>query len=190
MLYFSYGSNMSIARLLDRVPSAKPIVTATLPGHELRFHKKSIDGSAKCDAFETGDPNHKVLGVVFEIDRAEKPILDGKEGLGFGYEEKQVSLIQTCGQEICAYTYYATDIVTGLKPYQWYKHHVLTGARENRLPEFYVERIRDIESIADQNQARHQREMAIYADPLLQRKHLIESADPGLARRALNPAQP
>ncbi len=53
MLYFSYGSNMSSRRLLSRVPSARFITSASLPGHALHFHKKGLDGSAKCDAYET-----------------------------------------------------------------------------------------------------------------------------------------
>jgi len=44
MLYFSYGSNMSERRLKDRVPSAKKICKAFLRKHDLRFHKKGMDG--------------------------------------------------------------------------------------------------------------------------------------------------
>ncbi len=164
MIYFSYGSNMSLPRLIDRVPSAKFVTTATLTEHDLRFHKISKDGSGKCDAFQTGNTDHKVIGVVFEIDEVEKPALDEKEGLGYGYEEKDVLLIQSSGQEISAFTYYATNCDQAKKPYQWYKHHVLTGAKENGLPDYYVNKISNIESIADQNQERHQREMAIYAN--------------------------
>ena len=50
MLYFSYGSNMSIKRIIDGVPSAKKIGVGKLLSHELKFHKVSNkDGSAKCD---------------------------------------------------------------------------------------------------------------------------------------------
>lgn len=166
MLYFSYGSNMSSARLLARVPSACFITTATLIEHELRYHKRSADGSGKCNAFQTGNPNHQVLGVVFEISAAHKPDLDRYEGLGYGYEEKEVTLINSSGQEIIAYSYYATQIDHALKPYHWYKHHVMTGARENGLPEFYVNEYLNIESIADHDQERHKLEMAIYENVL------------------------
>ena len=162
MLYFSYGSNMSQARLLARVPSARFFATATLIEHELRFHKKSIDGSGKCDAYQTGNPGHVIFGVVFEMDQAEKPALDKKEGLGNGYKEKEVTLTTSAGEEIKASTYYATNISKDLKPYQWYKHHVLTGAQEHGLPEAYVDRIKSIEATEDQDQERHEREMGIY----------------------------
>lgn len=162
MLYFSYGSNMSVPRLLERVPSARFIATACLEEHELRFHKKGRDGSAKCDAFETGNPGHSILGVVFDIDRTEKRALDRVEGLGVGYEEKEVLLTDHTGGAIRASTYYATSIDSALTPYQWYKHHVLTGALENGLPENYVRRIEAIASTSDPQQERHEREMAIY----------------------------
>jgi hypothetical protein len=55
MLYFAYGSNMSVSRLVARTPSAQPLGRCALRGHQLRFHKVGGDGSAKCDAFHTGN---------------------------------------------------------------------------------------------------------------------------------------
>ena len=164
MLYFSYGSNMSVKRFKDRVPSAETKCIATLKGHELRFHKKSKDGSGKCDAYETSNPAHAVIGVVFKILETEKPQLDTKEGLGHGYDQKLVILTTEAGEAIKAVTYYATKVDSNLKPYQWYLHHVLIGAEENGLPEDYVQNIRSISSIADPKTERHDREMAIYAN--------------------------
>ena len=164
MLYFSYGSNMSSKRLKDRVPSACYVTIATLSKHELRFHKKSIDGSGKCDACETGVDNHKVIGVVFEIDEAEKPELDKKEGLGNGYDEKTVNLIAQSGEHIKAITYFATNIDNTKKPYHWYKQHVISGAEEFKLPDEYIEIIRNTESITDNKPGRHELELSIYAN--------------------------
>jgi gamma-glutamylcyclotransferase len=53
MYYFAYGSNMSLSRLRERVPSAEAVGCFSLNGHDLRFHKLSKDGSGKCDAFFT-----------------------------------------------------------------------------------------------------------------------------------------
>ncbi|MCG7897133.1 MAG: gamma-glutamylcyclotransferase [Candidatus Thiodiazotropha weberae] len=166
MLYFAYGSNMSSRRLKERVPSARFRFTATLESHDLRFHKRSRDGSAKCDALETRDPQHQVIGVVFEIAQAEKAELDRHEGLGNGYEEKQVTLLTGSDDSITAFTYYATHIDSLLKPYSWYKHHVLSGAREHRFPTTYIDRIDRIETITDPTSERHALEMAIYIDKL------------------------
>lgn len=92
MLCFSYGSNMSQRRVQAWVPSAWFVAVAELPAHRLCFHKSAGDGSAKYDAEETGNPDDRVIGVVYEIADAEKPDLDRHEALGFGYEEKQVEL--------------------------------------------------------------------------------------------------
>ena len=164
MLYFSYGSNMSSKRLKDRVPSACYITIATLIKHELRFHKKSMDGSSKCDAYETGAEEHKIIGVVFEVSDAEKPELDIKEGLGKGYDEKLVNLVTQSGDYIEATTYYATNIDKNKKPYHWYKQHVINGAEEFGLPEEYIDIIRNTESITDNKHSRHELELSIYAN--------------------------
>jgi gamma-glutamylcyclotransferase len=54
-------------RLFDRVPSARYEFVASLSGHALRFHKRSSDGSAKADAFFTGEEKDKVWGVVVDV---------------------------------------------------------------------------------------------------------------------------
>ena len=134
MLYFSYGSNMSIKRLRRRTPSAEFVTVSFLANHQLSFHKAGKDGSAKCDALKTNNDEDFVIGVVFNISESEKCDLDRYEGLGNGYDEKIVTLLSSEGHSMEAVTYYATNIDSGLKPYHWYKEHVIRGAKENKLP--------------------------------------------------------
>ena len=162
MLYFSYGSNMSIKRLQHRIPLATFVSIATLPGHNLLFHKIGQDSSAKCDAHETGQTADAVIGVVFEISESDKKCLDRFEGLGNGYDEKTVQLIGTDGLSLQAKTYYATKINSSLKPFHWYKEHVVRGATENGFPAGYIQAIVDVESITDPEPDRHERETVIY----------------------------
>ncbi len=68
MLCFSYGSNMSQRRLKARVPSARFIAVAELPAHRLRFHKSAGDGSAKCNAEETGPSGKRPSGRLYCAD--------------------------------------------------------------------------------------------------------------------------
>ncbi len=164
MLYFAYGSNMSVRRLVSRVPSARVVNRAQLIRHELKFHKASRDGSSKCDAAATDDPTCLIWGVVFEIARSEKPALDLKEGLGYGYNEKVVTVVTTAQSSLEAITYYATAIDPTLKPYHWYKEHVLRGANENQLPQQYIQQIEAVDSIEDPEWDRHTQELAIYMD--------------------------
>ena len=150
MKYYAYGSNMLLARLSKRVPSAKALSIGTLVGHKLMWHKVSSDGSGKCDAYQTNNENDILYGVIFKMDENDKPSLDRAEGLGYGYEQKMVSVhSENDGKEIEAITYYATNIKDGLQPYHWYKNFVLEGAIENALPEEYVEIIRNVESMND-----------------------------------------
>ncbi|MCE8043426.1 gamma-glutamylcyclotransferase [Halomonas daqingensis] len=162
MLCFSYGSNMSLARLRQRVPSAQFVAVATLSGHRLRFHKISTDGSGKCDAEATKDPSDLVYGVVIELAACQKPALDKKEGLGRGYDEKEVEIVSVDGETMRPTMYFATNIDGTRKPYHWYKKHVLIGAKENHLPKEYIESIEIVESVADPNAERSARELAIY----------------------------
>ena len=156
MKYFAYGSNMCSPLLKDRVPSAEKYAIAALKGHVLKFHKISKkDGSGKCDAFETKSPEDIVYGVLFEISENEKQDLDRIEGLGAGYEEKYV-YVNLLDEErgIRAFTYYATKIDDSLKPYDWYKDFVVSGAREHNLPKVYIKLLEREESIDDSDKSR------------------------------------
>ena len=164
LLYFAYGSNMSTQRLRARVGSATLLSTAVLSGHQIRFHKAGRDGSAKCDAFSTGDGNHQLFGVLFSIADTERTVLDRHEGYGNGYERKRVALDLPDGTTAEAFTYFATHIDPALKPFRWYREHVLRGAREHGLSAEYIRLIEDIEIIDDPQSARHDRELAIYMD--------------------------
>ncbi len=104
-----------------------------------------------------------VFGVVFQILAREKPVLDQYEYLGKGYAEKSIAVVQSDGRSLAATTYYATHIDASLKPYHWYKEHVLRGAREHALPKQHIEAIAKIPSTMDPNQDNHIQELSIYS---------------------------
>ena len=163
MKYFAYGSNMSITRLRERVPSAVALGCHTLKEHDLRFHKLSKDGSGKCDAFPTGDSGDVVFGALFEISPSEKPALDKAEGFGHGYDQKNVTVLAVDGSSLESLTYIATKTDESLKPYSWYVNHVLVGARETSLPENYIQsKISSVESIQDTNKDRDAEQRAMH----------------------------
>ncbi|RMH20369.1 MAG: gamma-glutamylcyclotransferase [Acidobacteria bacterium] len=162
MLYFSYGSNMATSRLERRAPSARTVGVARLPGHRLRFHKRGQDASGKCDVEWTADDGDVVFGVVFEITEEDKVELDKHEGLHAGYEEKIVSIHLAGGAELRAVTYYATAIDRKLKPFAWYREHVVRGALEHGLPAQYVRTLLAVETVADPDPSRHARELSVY----------------------------
>ncbi|MFQ5769441.1 MAG: gamma-glutamylcyclotransferase [bacterium] len=156
MLYFAYGSNMSIKRLTkdNRIPSAVVKTAGFITGHILKFNKVSTDKSGKGHIEDTGNQDDSVHGVVYEIDEREKGNLHEAEGLGKGYNEKTVT-VSTSEGEIRAVTYYATKIDDSLKPYTWYMNHVITGAKENNLPEDYITKLEQVDAIEDPNPELH-----------------------------------
>lgn len=162
--YFAYGSNMSARRLQQRIP-AEPLGVGTLSGFRLCFSKPSeADGSTKCDIKETANPDDVVYGVVYRINREDKPTLDEFEGLGYGYDAHTVT-IEFRGKPLEVYTYKALNHDPLLKPFAWYKRHVLEGAMENNLPAAYINAIKEVKAVADSNAERRTRELSIY-DPI------------------------
>ena len=157
VLYFAYGSNLSRARLGARLPAAA-IGTGRLAGHRLSFRKRSdVDGSAKCDIEPA--PADEVFGMLYRLAAADLPSLDAIEG---GYERDEVGIEGADGALVRAVTYRALVIDDRLKPFDWYHHHVLHGAREAGLPRRHIARIETIEAVRDPDAARRRRELAIY----------------------------
>lgn len=162
LLYFAYGSNMSTPRLQSRIGTVRRVAVARLAAHSLRFHKRGRDGTAKCDACYTGQTADTVHGVVFAIPAHMKPQLDAFEGLGSGYALKHVTVAAADGTGYRAFTYCATDINPQLRPYLWYREHVLRGALEHGLPPEYVEALRRVATLDDPDPRTTARELAVY----------------------------
>ena len=162
MLYFAYGSNMSSRRFQARVPSGRQLGVAALHGHVLAFHKKSIDGSAKCGLVDTGNPDDRVYGVLYSFDADQLPQLDLAEGNGYSYHRRTVEVAPGRGAMLQVKCYFAADVSSGLVPYSWYREHVLAGARVAGLPAWYIAQISSIECLDDPDERRHARELSIY----------------------------
>ncbi|HEY9209982.1 MAG TPA: gamma-glutamylcyclotransferase family protein [Methylotenera sp.] len=162
-LYFAYGSNMAIERLRTRVPSAELVAVTALIGYALKFHKPSKkDGSGKCDAAYTGNAKDKVIGALYSIQTNQLSELDKAEGRGYGYERQTVSVVSVSGESFNAETYIATKSDTSLRPLDWYKEHVLRGARAIGLPSYYIASLEVVVSDIDSNEERRASELAIY----------------------------
>ena len=155
---------MSLPRFRERVASAERIGVFTLLEHSLRFHKVSEkDGSGKCDALFTGNPDDCVVGVLYEISDDEKGALDQAEVLGYGYQDKTVWVTDEQGNGFDAITYYATSMESSLQPYSWYLYHVIYGAEQTGVPAGYLDVIKKTKSTEDPDGERDARERAIYS---------------------------
>ena len=162
LMYFAYGSNMSVLRLRRRVPSAQPIGVGWLRDYRLMFRKRSKDGSGKCDIVQTRAS--VVYGVLFEIASSHAQRLDECEGLNHGYLKKACSVHIDDTRCMPAFLYYAvaSHVDKKLKPYTWYTDHVLIGAREAALPQRCIDEISATESIRDNDRKREKDARSLY----------------------------
>ena len=149
VLYFAYGSNLHPARLAARLAAPTLIGTAILDGYTLCFNKRGRDGSGKCTIAPAADLVH---GAVYALQADDKRTLDAIEGLGAGYDEREVWL----AGHGAAWTYMAApDAIDGaLPPFDWYLALVRAGARFHRFPADCLARLDRIQAVADPDRAR------------------------------------
>ncbi|MEJ8569822.1 gamma-glutamylcyclotransferase family protein [Elongatibacter sediminis] len=160
--YLAYGSNVSIARLGQRIAVAREWVNALIVDRRLAFHKIGQDGSGKCDI-----PVHAggvVHGVVYRLPADSLAVLDRIEGVGAGYRRKTLRVRLESGEEVSAETYVATAVDPRRRPFSWYLRHVLEGARAAGFPATYIDALTAIESVRDPDAEREARELSIYHD--------------------------
>lgn len=150
---FAYGSNLSTRRLHARTPSARAVCVASLGGYALRFHKRGADGSAKADAFRTGNTADRVWGVVWEIAADELPALSEVEA---GYDLREVELRTRDGVTLHAHAYRACTaaIDASCVAFDWYVEYVREGALEHGLPEDCVRALEGVPRVPDPVRAR------------------------------------
>jgi hypothetical protein len=144
MLYAAYGSNLHPLRLRERVPLARFLGSSWLDGWSLNFHKRSVDGSAKCNIVPGGSG---VAIAIYELQPGCKHTLDGIEGVGQGYHCEQ---LDAPGFGPC-FAYIAADshIDRSLQPYDWYVQLVVLGCKRLGLPASYIASIQEIITTID-----------------------------------------
>jgi cation transport regulator ChaC len=156
---------MLCERLKKRVPEAELVGRARVARCSLRFHKRSTDESGKCNLFKTGLESDEAYGVLFEIPESQIALLDEVEGLGKGYERAEIQVIRPDNEIVDAFAYIATAdaIDPALAPYDWYRDLVISGARQNELPEPYVQLIEAVGALTDPKPKRKTRLEALEA---------------------------
>jgi len=133
VLYFAYGSNMSSERLRSRISFMQIISRALLKDWKVVFNKRSNDGSGKANLVES--PGAVTWGVLYEIDVQDLDTLDKIEA---GYEHTTVRIWTPDGNVVEAVTYISENLTDDPRAYKWYKELILSGARENNLPQDYI----------------------------------------------------
>ena len=159
MKYFAYGSNMLDERLQspDRVRGATFQTKGSIRGYKLRFHKRSVDGSGKCNIIKTASAGDVVYGVVFEVPDDQLKALDKAEGLGQGYHHDcniPVRIPDGTEKPILAYVADSNFIEDTFIPYGWYHRLVIAGAEQHQLPKKYIEDLQAVKFKMDSESSR------------------------------------
>lgn len=134
----------------------------SITGHKLAFHKASKDGSAKADCYFTNNSSDVVWGVIYSVPEDQIEKLDKAEGYKSGYDKKELVVQMIDQTPVNGFTYFATAIDNTLHPFDWYKFHVLHGAKEYSLPADYIQQIQKIKTIPTIDTEKIIKELKIY----------------------------
>ncbi|TFH37621.1 MAG: gamma-glutamylcyclotransferase [Anaerolineales bacterium] len=155
-LVFQYGSNMSTARLnsRDRLRGdAHAIGIAQTEGeYEFVFDIWSISNNCAAADLLSGN-GRRIWGVLYEIPgwligretAAPRKSLDFIEGEGHNYTRQKISLIDANGEPVRGpvITYVGLCHRPRIETSIDYVKHILVGLREHRIPEEYVDYVKN-----------------------------------------------
>jgi gamma-glutamylcyclotransferase (GGCT)/AIG2-like uncharacterized protein YtfP len=128
--YFAYGSNMNVARMLERGAPFTQRKRGTVWAHRLVFNKISGTYPGHGVANIVPEGGFEVRGVLYEVDRKGIAALDGYEGVASGHYVRQKMQISMEGGEVVeAYVYLAHPdrVEEGLTPRDDYFYHLEQG---------------------------------------------------------------
>jgi len=154
--YAAYGSNLHPLRLALRIPPSQFLGSSFVPGWSLHFHKRSVDGSGKCNIVNSGKG---IYVAVFEMSVKDKVKLDEIEGTGKGYHNSTIDVPEfgTCSTYLGA----TAHICNELKPFDWYREMVLLGCRKLGLCDRYTAIIEAIRNGPDPDEKRSREQWQI-----------------------------
>ncbi|KAK6982448.1 hypothetical protein BgiMline_017832 [Biomphalaria glabrata] len=143
--YFSYGSNLLKERILINNPTAQVFGTGKLHGYHLKFDTPAGCGKSRWyGAAATVRPKEGsfVYGVIWDVNLEDMEKLDSQEAHYYPIEVE----VEHDGQMVKCRTYEMQKKTTGYcLPSPHYKKVLIDGARQNGLPEEYVEYLESFE---------------------------------------------
>ena len=154
MLYFAYGSNMHLAQMKERCPSAKFVCRAKLPSHRLVFTLKSVNrGCGVADVLP--DETKDVWGVVYELPATELKYLDKDESFRperaddqneYTRENHYVWREGDAKHPLLVSLYRGHPQPDPPLPSCDYKELIVEGARHWQLPPDYIQELESIQT--------------------------------------------
>jgi len=162
-LYLAYGSNLHPLRLTARVPSARLVGVVPIDGARVSYTKRGMDGSGKC-TLDLAAAGNQAWGAVYELRASEQVRLDQFEGRGRGYEIERLKVHLPDGPvDVFTYVAAATHVMSGLRPFGWYRDLVVAGARYHAYASEYIAALENVSTDVDpdpERRALHERLLA------------------------------
>jgi len=141
--YFAYGSNVSDTQMLKRCPSAKKIGIAVLLNHALCFNRKGTYRNGGVASVSKKE-NHKVYGVLWELNPSDLQHLDKIEDTNAYHREKyDVYLLD--GSVINSNIYISYPEGSHFQPDSDYLNLIIQSSEEANLPPEYIKFLKSFE---------------------------------------------
>ncbi|CAM3628371.1 gamma-glutamylcyclotransferase family protein [Parendozoicomonas haliclonae] len=144
--YFAYGSNLNhevreVRRGLQPLWSTNGV----LNHYQLTFNHKGLGFLEPAFASLDSHPDSQVHGMVYQLSEKDQERLHATEGSG--YQVVPVTVETPDHGPLTCFTYITRDPVQGLSPSRRYLHKIIAGARENQLPESYIQWLMSVDSV-------------------------------------------
>ncbi|HEX4482343.1 MAG TPA: gamma-glutamylcyclotransferase family protein [Solirubrobacteraceae bacterium] len=142
ILYFAYGSNMDAATMERHCPDYRVLGAAELRDHRLGFTRRSKrTGTGVADILPA--PGESVWGVLYDLDDSQLAAIDEKEGNGWAYQRKLLTVLlhdRAVVHEAHAYAVIVPDDAH-VPPSAEYLGLIRAAARSRGLPAEYLARL-------------------------------------------------
>ena len=124
ILYFAYGSNMSAARMKQRLGWEAPRRAATLKDFQLVFDQAGFNDPSWSPANIRSEQGGLVEGMVYEVEEKDLKILDGYEKY---YQRLEVKVMAAQQEKLDVVTYLSKKSRGEKPPTQEYLNFLLEG---------------------------------------------------------------
>ncbi|MCS6936110.1 MAG: gamma-glutamylcyclotransferase [Candidatus Bipolaricaulota bacterium] len=147
--YFAYGSNMNVRRMEDRVRRRGiERKLGYIQDYKMVFNKLASESKGTGYANIIPQSGAIVYGVLYKLTEKEMKTLDKYERVDEGhYQRKKLEITVEENEQVTAYVYVALRTKEGLRPTQDYLKCIIEGAKENGLPQDYIQQLETLETV-------------------------------------------
>jgi len=149
ILYFAYGSNLSVSQMKQRCPGSKLLYKGYLRDYKLVFSRYSSTWHGSVADVIRAEGRH-VWGLIYEMKKADLKSLDSFEGFPRMYNRKLTTVYNEKNQSIKnVWTYYIVHKFKNGRPAKRYLNIIKTAAFNFNFPKYYQLALSIIEPVVE-----------------------------------------